>query len=80
MAAVRRHWRLNERHYGALQGKNKEETAAESREDQVLAWRRSYATPPPPVDPGAITTQPATPATGTSRSTPCPPPSAWPTS
>ena len=50
---VRRHWRLNERHYGALQGKNKKETAAEHGEAQVKAWRRSYATPPPPVDPGS---------------------------
>lgn len=46
---VRRHWRLNERHYGALQGRNKKETTAEHGEAQVKAWRRSYATPPPPV-------------------------------
>ena len=45
-------WRLNERHYGALQGLNKAETAAKFGEDQVLAWRRSYATPPPPLEPG----------------------------
>jgi 2,3-bisphosphoglycerate-dependent phosphoglycerate mutase len=44
---VRRHWRLNERHYGALQGKNKKETTAEFGTDQVKAWRRSYATRPP---------------------------------
>ncbi len=50
---VRRHWRLNERHYGALQGKNKEQTAAEHGMAQVLAWRRSYGTPPPPVEPGS---------------------------
>ncbi len=50
---VRRHWRLNERHYGALQGKNKKETAAEFGDARVLAWRRSYATPPPPVEPGS---------------------------
>jgi 2,3-bisphosphoglycerate-dependent phosphoglycerate mutase len=50
---VRRHWRLNERHYGALQGKNKEETAAEHGMPQVLAWRRSYSTPPPAVEPGS---------------------------
>ncbi len=50
---VRRHWRLNERHYGALQGKNKEQTAAEHGAAQVLAWRRSYATPPPPVEVGS---------------------------
>ncbi len=46
---VRRSWRLNERHYGALQGLNKAETAAEHGEEQVHAWRRSYATPPPPL-------------------------------
>lgn len=48
---VRRHWRLNERHYGALQGKNKSETTAEFGEEQVRAWRRSYDVPPPPLDP-----------------------------
>jgi 2,3-bisphosphoglycerate-dependent phosphoglycerate mutase len=41
------HWRLNERHYGALQGLNKAEVAQEFGEAQVLAWRRSYGTPPP---------------------------------
>ena len=44
---VEKHWRLNERHYGALQGLNKAETAAKFGERQVLAWRRSYDTPPP---------------------------------
>src|SRR5882672_1312158 len=44
---VHRDWRLNERHYGALQGLNKSETAALYGEDQVKIWRRSYATPPP---------------------------------
>jgi 2,3-bisphosphoglycerate-dependent phosphoglycerate mutase len=44
---VRRSWRLNERHYGALQGLNKAETAAKHGEDQVKIWRRSYATRPP---------------------------------
>jgi len=44
---VRRCWRLNERHYGALQGLNKSETAAKFGEDQVLVWRRSYDTKPP---------------------------------
>ena len=48
---VRRHWRLNERHYGALQGKNKSETTAAFGEEQVRAWRRSYDVPPPPLDP-----------------------------
>jgi 2,3-bisphosphoglycerate-dependent phosphoglycerate mutase len=47
---VRRHWRLNERHYGALQGKNKSETTAAFGEDQVKAWRRSYDVAPPPLD------------------------------
>jgi 2,3-bisphosphoglycerate-dependent phosphoglycerate mutase len=49
---VRRHWRLNERHYGALQGKNKKETAEQFGADQVKLWRRSYDTPPPPLPPG----------------------------
>jgi len=44
---VIRHWRLNERHYGALQGLNKAETAAKHGAEQVKIWRRSYATPPP---------------------------------
>jgi 2,3-bisphosphoglycerate-dependent phosphoglycerate mutase len=44
---VHRNWRLNERHYGALQGLNKAETAAQYGEKQVLVWRRSYADPPP---------------------------------
>ena len=44
-------WRLNERHYGALQGLNKAETAAKYGEKQVLVWRRSYADPPPPLTP-----------------------------
>ena len=44
-------WRLNERHYGALQGLNKAETAAKYGEDQVKIWRRAYATPPPPLTP-----------------------------
>ncbi len=49
---VIRDWRLNERHYGALQGLNKAETAAKYGDEQVLVWRRSYATPPPPLEPG----------------------------
>ena len=44
---VQRHWRLNERSYGALQGLNKAETAAQHGEDQVKIWRRSYDVPPP---------------------------------
>ena len=47
---VIRHWKLNERHYGALQGLNKAETAAEHGEDQVLVWRRAYDTPPPALE------------------------------
>src|SRR5690554_6949738 len=43
-------WRLNERHYGALQGLNKAETAAKYGEEQVLIWRRAYATAPNPLD------------------------------
>lgn len=46
---VRRHWRLNERHYGALQGKDKAQTAAEFGDDQLKIWRRSFDVPPPPL-------------------------------
>lgn len=46
-----KHWRLNERHYGALQGLNKAETARKYGEQQVLIWRRSYDTPPPALTP-----------------------------
>ena len=52
---VHREWRLNERHYGSLQGLNKAETAEKHGDDQVLVWRRSYDIPPPPMtkdDPG----------------------------
>ncbi len=48
---VRRDWRLNERHYGDLQGKNKKQTTEEFGKEQVLLWRRSYDTPPPPLSP-----------------------------
>ena len=47
---VRRSWRLNERHYGALQGKNKRETLERYGEEQFKLWRRSYDVPPPPID------------------------------
>jgi 2,3-bisphosphoglycerate-dependent phosphoglycerate mutase len=47
---VTRNWRLNERHYGALQGLNKSETAAKFGEDQVKVWRRSFDIPPPVLD------------------------------
>jgi 2,3-bisphosphoglycerate-dependent phosphoglycerate mutase len=46
---VRRSWRLNERHYGALQGKNKKQTLEEFGEEQFMLWRRSYDVPPPPI-------------------------------
>ena len=45
-------WRLNERHYGGLQGLNKTETAAKYGDEQVLVWRRSYSTPPPALEHG----------------------------
>jgi 2,3-bisphosphoglycerate-dependent phosphoglycerate mutase len=48
---VRRHWRLNERHYGALEGTNKRQATERWGEAQVHAWRRGYATPPPPLAP-----------------------------
>jgi len=47
---VRRSWRLNERHYGALQGKDKKETLAAYGEEQFQLWRRSFDVPPPPID------------------------------
>ena len=48
---VERSWRLNERHYGALQGKNKKQTLDAYGEEQFMLWRRSYDTAPPPIDP-----------------------------
>ncbi|HET6667701.1 MAG TPA: phosphoglyceromutase [Intrasporangium sp.] len=48
---VKRSWRLNERHYGALQGKNKKEILEQFGEEQFMQWRRSYDVPPPPIDP-----------------------------
>jgi len=48
---IKYNWRLNERHYGALQGLNKAETAKKYGDEQVLIWRRSYSTPPPQLDP-----------------------------
>ena len=50
---VVRNWRLNERHYGALQGKDKKQTLAEFGEEQFMLWRRSYDVPPPPIEPGS---------------------------
>ena len=49
---VRRSWRLNERHYGALQGKNKAQTRQEFGDEQFMLWRRSYDVPPPPLPDG----------------------------
>jgi 2,3-bisphosphoglycerate-dependent phosphoglycerate mutase len=50
---VRRSWRLNERHYGDLQGKSKEQTRLEYGDEQYMLWRRSYDVPPPPIPPGS---------------------------
>lgn len=54
---VHRDWRLNERHYGALQGLNKAETKAKYGDDQFMQWRRSYDTPPPPIERGSTYSQ-----------------------
>ncbi|MET0136340.1 MAG: phosphoglyceromutase [Kibdelosporangium sp.] len=59
---VRRDWRLNERHYGALQGKNKKQTLETYGEEQFMLWRRSYDTPPPPIEPGSEFSQDGDPA------------------
>ncbi|RPF19791.1 phosphoglyceromutase [Myceligenerans xiligouense] len=58
---VKRSWRLNERHYGALQGKNKKETLAEFGEEQFMTWRRSYDVPPPEIELGSEYSQDADP-------------------
>jgi 2,3-bisphosphoglycerate-dependent phosphoglycerate mutase len=58
---VKRSWRLNERHYGALQGKDKKQTLAEFGEDQFMLWRRSYDVPPPPIEAGSEYSQDADP-------------------
>jgi 2,3-bisphosphoglycerate-dependent phosphoglycerate mutase len=58
---VKRHWRLNERHYGALQGKDKKQTLAEFGEEQFMLWRRSYDVPPPPIESGSEFSQDADP-------------------
>jgi 2,3-bisphosphoglycerate-dependent phosphoglycerate mutase len=58
---VHRDWRLNERHYGALQGLDKAATKEKYGEEQFMAWRRSYATPPPPIEKGTEFSQDADP-------------------
>jgi len=58
---VQRDWRLNERHYGALQGLDKAETKAKYGEEQFMKWRRSYDTPPPPIEKGSKYSQDADP-------------------
>jgi 2,3-bisphosphoglycerate-dependent phosphoglycerate mutase len=58
---VHRDWRLNERHYGALQGLDKAETKAKYGDEQFMAWRRSYDTPPPPIERGSTYSQDADP-------------------
>lgn len=58
---VKRSWRLNERHYGALQGKNKAETLEQFGEEQFMTWRRSYDVPPPPIEAGSQWSQDADP-------------------
>ena len=58
---VHRDWRLNERHYGALQGLDKAATKDKYGEEQFMAWRRSYDTPPPPIEPGSEYSQDADP-------------------
>ncbi|GEL95733.1 phosphoglyceromutase [Cellulomonas composti] len=58
---VKRSWRLNERHYGALQGKDKKQTLDEFGEEQFMLWRRSYDVPPPAIEPGSEFSQDADP-------------------
>ena len=73
-------WRLNERHYGALQGKDKKATLEEFGEEQFMLWRRSYDTPPPPLADDDEFARSATRATPTCPTRCCRAPSAWPTS
>src|ERR1700751_1935880 len=58
---VRRSWRLNERHYGARQGRDKAEPKPRSGEEQFMSWRRSYDPPPPPIERGSEFSQDADP-------------------
>src|SRR5579875_1851347 len=61
---VRRSWRLNERHYGALQGLDKADIKERYGQEQFMAWRRSYDTPPPPIEPGSQFSQDTDPRYG----------------
>ncbi|EUA68905.1 phosphoglycerate mutase 1 family protein [Mycobacterium xenopi 4042] len=74
---VHRSWRLNERHYGALQGLDKSDIKARYGEEQFMAWRRSYDTRPPPIERAAGSARTPTRATRTSAAVRSP--SAWPT-
>lgn len=69
---VKRTWRLNERHYGALQGKNKSEIREEYGDEKFMTWRRSYDVPPPPLDDNDPYSQAQTPVTPTLRTLPAP--------
>ncbi len=67
---VKRTWRLNERHYGALQGKNKSEIREEYGDEKFMTWRRSYDVPPPPLDDSDPTRRQTIPAMQTLRTHP----------
>ena len=73
---VKRSWRLNERHYGALQGKDKKQTLAEYGEEQFMLWRRSFDTPPPPLEDADEFSQVGRPAATPTSVMRCPAPSA----
>jgi 2,3-bisphosphoglycerate-dependent phosphoglycerate mutase len=68
---VRRDWRLNERHYGALQGKDKKQTLEQFGEEQFMRWRRSYDEPPPPIETGSEFDQSGDPRYTTVPATEC---------
>jgi 2,3-bisphosphoglycerate-dependent phosphoglycerate mutase len=68
---VRRDWRLNERHYGALQGKDKKQTLEQFGEEQFMRWRRSYDEPPPAIEPGSEFDQSGDPRYDTVPTTEC---------
>ncbi len=77
---VRRSWRLNERHYGALQGKNKAQTREQYGAGQFMLWRRSYDVPPPPIPADDPFSQAGDPRYARCRPSCCPAPSASRTS